>query len=842
MNSLESVKLLLAAAGGDTVKLFDISMEPQNPCVLTYSPSPGVRLNSVKWNHNNLVLATAGEDSKISLWRKNGQSLWTVPAKNARGETVEHYLNEAVECRLGSEKITCFSNKGSRYLCSGGTGQVVQIWDLQNNRCVKRLKGHTDTITGVMYNCKDEHIASVSRKGDLILHNLASGTRAAELRDPNEQVLGALDYSRMSRHLLVTAGDDGSIHLWDTTGRSPKVSWLKQHSAPTSGVNFSPSNDKIIASVGLDMKLYTFDTGSRKPSSCIPYEAPFSSLAFTDDGLTLAAGTSSGQIVFYDVRGKPQPITVLRAYRNSEAVTNLCWQRSKPATVNENNCSDETVLLAGDAGDSILMPDPLPSRSSSSLSMPTAASGSRNLSHSAFSGAMFSTSAGNSKSSAPSLSASEESPVRSSLLTGRTLGRLHAPRSYNFKDDMEVFSPLVEVQPITPTLDKLWDNHDGSKKDLDRKPSFLFYSRRFGSSEDGAIDNHPVSDWKPNSASKQLVLLQDDVHSALSPLTSILTSTRADDSSSTTTPEAWGGQRLSDKFSHQRQSTNMPSRFAMMASSSSLSGLVSSGLQDGLPTSQNTSSLASGLSQINLRGKENSIQEISLGSSEAVVSPSVTKSITGQANLDTLGPALSLPRRFSSYAKRIAATPSLSETSSLSIGSPKSKKTGAETREELLNSLLPRSEIQSATGTSALMTTNGVTQSQNSLSQPDSEQGASFSLQLFQRTLEETLASFQKSIHEDMRNLHIEILRQFHLQEVKGVIYAERITECYFYSWFFEISLWWEEYYGGFVDEMLQIKDRLTGEPSYKLDVVSLLEWEEVERLLLLEASTMMLL
>lgn len=32
-----------------------------------------------------------------------------------------------------------------------------------------------------------------------------------------------LDYSRISRHLLVTAGDDGSIHLWDTTGRSPKV-------------------------------------------------------------------------------------------------------------------------------------------------------------------------------------------------------------------------------------------------------------------------------------------------------------------------------------------------------------------------------------------------------------------------------------------------------------------------------------------------------------------------------------------------------------------------------------------------------------------------------------------
>lgn len=32
-----------------------------------------------------------------------------------------------------------------------------------------------------------------------------------------------LDYSRISRHLMVTAGDDGSVHLWDTTGRGPKV-------------------------------------------------------------------------------------------------------------------------------------------------------------------------------------------------------------------------------------------------------------------------------------------------------------------------------------------------------------------------------------------------------------------------------------------------------------------------------------------------------------------------------------------------------------------------------------------------------------------------------------------
>ncbi|XVE99638.1 hypothetical protein REPUB_Repub03eG0217100 [Reevesia pubescens] len=261
-----------------------------------------------------------------------------------------------------------FSNKGSRYICSRGSGQV------------------------------DEHLASISLSGDLILHNLASGARAAELKDPNEQ-----------------------------------VSWLKQHSAPTAGIGFSPSNDKIIASVGLDKKLYTYNSGSRRPSAFISHEAPFSSLAFRVDGWTLAVGNSNGRVVFYDIRGKLQPFTVLRAYSSSEV---------GPAELSSLTSSSGSV--------------------SSTLSLPS----------------------------------SEEAPHKSHL---GPLTRLHVPRStYNLKDDMEVFSPLVDVQPITSSLDKLWNDHEGAKKEhllTDKKLSSLLFpsSRRFAFADDGASD-HPIFD------------------------------------------------------------------------------------------------------------------------------------------------------------------------------------------------------------------------------------------------------------------------------------------------------------------------------------------------------------
>lgn len=733
MNFTDPAMSLLAASGGDTVKLFDVSMDPGDPCVLTHTPSPGSHVNSVKWNHTNLVVASAGDDKKISLWRKNGQSMGTIPAAGTdSGDNIEE-----------SVFTINFSTKASRYICSGGSGQVVRIWDLQRRRCIKWLKGHTDTITDVKYNCRDEHLASISLCGDLIIHNLSSGARATELKDPNGQVLRVLDYSRISRHLLVTAGDDGSVHLWDTTGRNPKVSWLKQHSAPTAGISFSPSNDKMIASVGLDKKLYTFDSGSRRPSFCIPYEAPFSSVAYRDDGYTLAAGTTTGQVVFYDVRGKPQPFTVLRAYANSEAVTSLCWQRSKPIFVNEKNCTPDTALMGGTVDDSIVMPDPLPSATTSA----TAIAGSRN---SARAGPP-SESATSAALSAYDSSTGEETPLRSSLRTGG-LGRLHAPRGFNYKDDMEVFSPLVEVQPITPSFDKLFE---GTKNEFDKKTSLLFpSSKRFPLASDVGSDPQSIFDWKPPST-----MIQDDSWTPISqPISSPV---KTEEPSSITPPEAWGGERVSDKFARSRQQGTLPSRFATLASSSSMSsGSMMTGLQDiSLPSSQ---------TGINFRLRDNSFSQESPLAYTDVPFGSTSISLGMKGNMDSSGLALTQTRRFSSYAERISTNPSFSDGTVSAVGSPKVKKTGAETKEELLNSFSPRHEMPAVSEPGISPSMNGMdTQPQKTPLQPNSQQGSSFSLQLFQGTLDEALGSFQKSIHEDVRNLHIEVLRQFHMQEMQ---------------------------------------------------------------------------
>ncbi|KAF3973496.1 hypothetical protein CMV_003076, partial [Castanea mollissima] len=196
---------------------------------------------------------------------------------------------------------------------------------------------------------------------------------------------------------------------------------------------------------------------------------------------------------------------------------------------------------------------------------------------------------------------------------------------------------------------------------------------------------------------------EDDTRSSFTILGSTPSPSSKSEDSSITPPEAWGGERLSDKYTHLRQPVPLPSRFGTLASGGQSSGgSMFGGLQDLSSSTSQTSinSLTnSNFGYANFRAKDvSSNQETSFGFPEHLTSSSTslslgTKGITGQTNLDLPGPASStLPRRFSTYAERISTASSFSDGTSLSVGSPKLKKTGAETREELRTTLLAESE------------------------------------------------------------------------------------------------------------------------------------------------------
>lgn len=189
--------------------------------------------------------------------------------------------------------------------------------------------------------------------------------------------------------------------------------------------------------------------------------------------------------------------------------------------------------------------------------------------------------------------------------------------------------------------------------------------------------------------------MQDDIKSSFALLESTPAPSSKSEDSSITPPEAWGGERFSDKF---RQPTSFLSR---VGTSAQTSGSTLSGLPD--------MSLTENLQSLRTRGLS-SIQETSFGYPEHISSSAMpmspgNKGLLGQPNLDA-PTSLTFPRRFSTYAERISTTSNFNDRTSLAVSSPKTKKTGAEGREELLNSFLSKSDASTAAELGALPAIN----------------------------------------------------------------------------------------------------------------------------------------
>jgi protein NEDD1 len=138
---------------------------------------------------------------------------------------------------------------------------------------------------------------------------------------------------------------------------------------------------------------------------------------------------------------------------------------------------------------------------------------------------------------------------------------------------MEVFSPLVDVQPITPSVGSFWDNREDLKKQgglsdnsssIDElgSESYLTFDRRLSTKHEDSLSK---------VSSSQLATPTPGI------------SLKGDRSPSVTPPEAWGGDLPNNRFNLRQQVVHNISRFASSTPSdpnSVLLGAVSSNSQD----------------------------------------------------------------------------------------------------------------------------------------------------------------------------------------------------------------------------------------------------------------------
>ena len=147
----------LAAAGrSGTIRIWnvatgakqaDIQASPRRICALAYSPS-------------GRQLAAAGDDRTIRLFDPlSGNTLVTLPEKPA--------------------KITALCFCREKLLASGGTDNIIRLWNLDNNTEQNQLLGHTGTVGTLVYN---------PQSGALISGSFDTTVRAWQITNQHEEI------------------------------------------------------------------------------------------------------------------------------------------------------------------------------------------------------------------------------------------------------------------------------------------------------------------------------------------------------------------------------------------------------------------------------------------------------------------------------------------------------------------------------------------------------------------------------------------------------------------------------------------------------------------------------
>ncbi|MBN3311737.1 NEDD1 protein, partial [Atractosteus spatula] len=291
----EAIRLV---SSGDDVKIWNSSsmtvVEQFNPHSITHPVS------RVCWSSNNHFLVSASA---------SGDKLVVSSCKSSPVPVLE-LAEEKRQTRVSL-------NSTSQFMVSGGLDCTVHIWDLKTKKLHRSLKDHKEEVTCVAFNGSDSYIASGSTSGEIILHSITTNLSSKPFGHGPNQPIHDLKYSYFKKSLLGSVSDSGSVVLWDANTQKDQHTFEGAHKAPASGLAFSPANELLFVTVGLDKKIICYDTSSKIVLRSLRVESPLTAIDFMPDGAVLAVGSSQGKVYLYDLRMLTSAVKTVAAHKTS---------------------------------------------------------------------------------------------------------------------------------------------------------------------------------------------------------------------------------------------------------------------------------------------------------------------------------------------------------------------------------------------------------------------------------------------------------------------------------------------------------------------------------------------
>lgn len=272
-----------------------------------------VELNSVTWNHNQQVVAVAGNFSNIYLVQAStGQILSSLPFKE--------------EDRFVEDVVSLSFSNNSRYLASTNNSNAV-IWDLKRRSVRTILEGHRHQLNSLLFT-PDGILLTGDLDGNLRAWNVDRNTSTADLFHKSLHTpLNFLQLSPSARQLS-TGYNDGSLTLWSMESMIPSGHLPSLHGGPITSLSYSPKNERLLASSGGDGKIHLVDVSMNPSTPAMSIRTPevIQSISFHESSLYISAGSSNGSLYLYDWRNAKKPLHEIPSY-NHQPIRSVMFQK-----------------------------------------------------------------------------------------------------------------------------------------------------------------------------------------------------------------------------------------------------------------------------------------------------------------------------------------------------------------------------------------------------------------------------------------------------------------------------------------------------------------------------------
>jgi katanin p80 WD40 repeat-containing subunit B1 len=223
---------------------------------------------------SNQILATGGEDAKVNIWKigdaTNGVvNIWTLGQNKS-----------PIECLCFDPEEQC--------IVSGAMSGSIKVFDLNEGRLARDIRGHTVNTTTVQYHPYGEFIVSGSADCTLKVWDVRQ-RQCMQTYNGHKKEITCVRFSPDGRW-VASSSKDGFIYMWDLVAGKLLNSIQTNHSY-VSQFEFHPEEQLLAAMMSSkNVKLWDLDT-MEPVASTPPETSPLRSIYYGHQGSTLCTAT-----------------------------------------------------------------------------------------------------------------------------------------------------------------------------------------------------------------------------------------------------------------------------------------------------------------------------------------------------------------------------------------------------------------------------------------------------------------------------------------------------------------------------------------------------------------------